>query len=157
MASRRPSAPPPVAPKLQLQPAAIGRGMERLGERISELQAFEIATVPQGNSAELTALSAAIKDTLERCFGENTSAFKRFEPAASLSWHPMVFSIGHPTPAHEYRTGVTRNIGNAVALLQEAQRALKEERSTKHSHSQPGNQHWPTSWRLNIRHLAVYL
>jgi hypothetical protein len=64
MASRRPAAPAPVAPKLQLPPAAIRRGIERLGERINELRAFDLASVPEGNSAELTALSAAIKDTL---------------------------------------------------------------------------------------------
>lgn len=156
MVSRRQAAPPPVAPKLLLQPAAIRRGIERLGERISELQAFEIATVPQGSSAELTALSAAIKDTLERCFGENTSAFKRFEPAASLSWHPMVVSMGHPTPAREYQTGVTRNIGNAVALLQEAQRVLGEDLADAEHEAEPATAHVEQPAVLSRRVFVVH-
>ncbi|MCA8051260.1 TIR domain-containing protein [Burkholderia arboris] len=127
MASRRPAAPPPIAPKLQLSPAAIQRGIERLGERITELRAFDIATVPKGDSAELTALSAAIKDTLERCFGENTSAAKRFDDATSLSWYPMVISLDYETPAYEYQAGVAKNIEHSIALLQEAQRVLNED------------------------------
>ncbi|MDN7639251.1 nucleotide-binding protein [Burkholderia cepacia] len=127
MASRRPAAPPTIAPKLQLSPAAIQRGIERLGDRIAELKAFDIATVPKGDSAELTALSAAIKDTLERCFGENTSAAKRFDDATSLSWYPMVISLDYETPAYEYQAGVVKNIEHSVALLQEAQRVLNED------------------------------
>lgn len=127
MASRRPAAPPTIAPKLQLSPAVIQRGIERLGERITELRAFDIATVPKGDSAELTALSAAIKDTLERCFGENTSAAKRFDDATSLSWYPMVISLDYETPAYEYQAGVAKNIEHSVALLQEAQRVLNED------------------------------
>ncbi|MEK2600040.1 nucleotide-binding protein [Burkholderia arboris] len=127
MASRRPVAAPSIAPKLQLSPGAIQRGIERLGDRIAELKAFDIATVPKGDSAELTALSAAIKDTLERCFGENTSAAKRFDDATSLSWYPMVISLDYETPAYEYQAGVAKNIEHSVALLQEAQRVLNED------------------------------
>ncbi|SOE65328.1 Predicted nucleotide-binding protein containing TIR-like domain-containing protein [Burkholderia sp. OK233] len=128
MASRRPAAPPPVAPRLRLQPVDLEKGIDRLGQRIAELQAFDVAAVPTGNSPGLTALSAAIKDTLERCFGENTSAFKRFEGAASLSWHPMIIMYGgHTTPAHEYLAGVKAKIEHSVALLQEAQRVLRED------------------------------
>lgn len=127
MASRRPAAPPPVVPKLQLTPAAIQKGIERLGQRIGELRAFDTATVPTGRSPELDALSAAIKDTLERYVGENTSAYKRFEPAAQLSWHPMVIAFDYRTPPHEYVQGVTHNIARAVALLQEAQRVLRDD------------------------------
>ena len=128
MASRRPAAPPPVSPKVQLSPASLQRGIERLGQRIDELRAFDVATVPEGDSAELTALSAAIKDTLERCFGENSSAFKRFEDAASLYWHPGFISLdGYETPAREYQAGVAKNIERSVALLQEAQRVLNED------------------------------
>ncbi|MFM0512073.1 TIR domain-containing protein [Paraburkholderia sp. RL17-373-BIF-A] len=127
MAARRTATEQLTAPKLQLSPAAIQRGIERLGQRIDELRTFDVATVPRGDSPELTALSAAIKDTIERCFGENSSAFRRFEDAASLSWYPMVMSLDYDTPAHEYRAGVTRRIERSIALLQEAQRALNED------------------------------
>jgi hypothetical protein len=63
---------------LQLSRPLIEPAVSRLGERIAELRAFDANSVPNGNSPELAALSADIKDTLERCFGENTSAFRRF-------------------------------------------------------------------------------
>ena len=127
MASRRPAAPPPVAPKLQLAPEAIKRGIGRLQERIDALRAFDIRTISSTSSPELNALSVAVQDTLVRCFGENTSAYKRFEGAASLSWFPGYISLNGPHPAHECQQGVARNIEKSVALLQEAQRVLNED------------------------------
>ncbi|WP_321906156.1 nucleotide-binding protein [Paraburkholderia tropica] len=126
MASRRPAAPPPVAPKLQLPPAAIERGIARLDERIEELRKFDVAIVPDGSSVELTALSAAIQDTLVRCFGENTSAYKRFESATRLNFRPGFVGDNYPL-RHHYQQGAQENIKGAVALLQEAQRALRED------------------------------
>jgi predicted nucleotide-binding protein len=126
MASRRPAAEQPVAPKLTLQPAAIERGVARLGERIAELRAFNVASVPNGNSPELTALSADIKDTLERCFGENTSAYRRFQSAAHLQFRAMVFTDNYPQ-RHHYQDGARENIAQSIVLLESAQRALLED------------------------------
>lgn len=114
-----------VAPKLQLAPQTIERGISRLDERIAELEAFDVRTLVNGGSPELMALTAAIKDTLERCFGENTSAYKRFLSAASLRYSPMVVMSGGPPT--DYTSPTRKNIGNAVALLKEAQRALRED------------------------------
>ncbi|WP_017523028.1 TIR domain-containing protein [Pusillimonas noertemannii] len=127
MATSKKSAQQPIAPRLQLTRPVIERGIARIAERIDELRAFDVKSAPKGYSAELTALSAAIKGTLERYFGEETSAFKRFLPAASLSWHPMVIFAGQHTSAQEYFEGVTRNISNSIALLQEAQRVLRDD------------------------------
>jgi predicted nucleotide-binding protein len=41
----------------------------------------------------------------------------------------MIIMAGHRTPAREYQAGVTRNIENTFALLQEAQRVLNEDLS----------------------------
>jgi predicted nucleotide-binding protein len=130
MATRKPAAPRALAPKLELTPAQMERGIQRLDERIKELRAFDLATVPQGDSPELQALSAAIKDTLVRCFGEDTSTFGRFAEATSLSWWPMVISMagyGPSTSPREYQEGVKGKIEHSIALLQEAQRVLKED------------------------------
>lgn len=127
MASRRPAAPSPVAPKLELPRAAIERGIGRLQERIDALRAFDIRTISSTSSPELNALSAAIQDTLIRCFGENTSAYNRFKAAASLGWFPGYISLNGPHPAHEFQRGVANNIEKSVALLQEAQRVLNED------------------------------
>jgi len=126
MVSRRPAAPPPPAPKLQLGPEEIKRNIGRLGERIAELRAFDVRTVPDGDSPALTALSAGIRDTLERCFGENTTAYHRFEDAAALNFEPGAYYEGYPARQH-YQDGARENIDQSVALLQEAQRVLNED------------------------------
>ncbi|EPJ91037.1 nucleotide-binding protein [Pseudomonas fragi] len=112
-----------VAPKLQLSPQVIERGLVRLEERIAELESFNVKTLVGGRSPELTGLKAAIKDTLERCFGENTSAYQRFHPATGLQ-HVSRYIGGSPV---DYTTPTRRNIANAVALLKEAQRTLRED------------------------------
>lgn len=126
MASRRPAAPPPAAPKFQLPPDAIRRGIERLNERINELRAFDANTLPSGNSPALTALSAAIKDTLERCFGEDTSAYRRFASAATLQLRVIMVSDNYPQ-RHHYVEAARQNIEQSIVLLQEAQRVLLED------------------------------
>lgn len=126
MATRGKAAEQPVSPKLQLTPGAIERGIARLGERIVELRAFNVASVPDGSSPELTALSADIKDTLERCFGENTSAYKRFQSAAHLQFRPVVFGENYPQRRH-YQDGARENIAQSIVLLESAQRALQQD------------------------------
>ncbi|MBN3828406.1 nucleotide-binding protein [Burkholderia sp. Ac-20384] len=126
MATRSKAAEQPVAPKLQLTPAAIERGIARLGERIVELRAFNVGSVPDGNSPELTALSTDIKDTLERCFGENTSAYRRFQSAAHLQFRPMMFGENYPQRRH-YQEGARENIAQSIVLLESAQRALQQD------------------------------
>jgi predicted nucleotide-binding protein len=126
MATRKSTAPAPLAPKLQLSPTQIERGIARLEERIDELRKFDVAIVPDGASPELTALSAAIQDTLVRCFGEGTFAYKRFESAMRLNFRPGYFGGGYPA-RHHYQEGAKENISAAIPLLQEAQRALRED------------------------------
>ncbi|MGN8186160.1 nucleotide-binding protein [Burkholderia cepacia] len=115
-----------VAPKLQLSPSMIQRGIGRLNDRIAELQAFDASSVPEGLSPALTALSADIKDTLDRCFGENTSVYKRFQSAAHLQFRTGVFTDTYPQ-RHHYVEGTKKNIAQSIVLLEAAKRALQED------------------------------
>lgn len=126
MATRKSAAPPPLAPKLRLSPTQIERGIERLEERIDELRKFDVAIVPDGPSPELTVLGTAIQDTLVRCFGEGTSSYKRFESTTRLNFRPGFFGDNYPL-RHHYQQGAKENINAAIPLLQEAQRALRED------------------------------
>lgn len=120
-----PRATPPVAAtpkKLQLNAQGIERAIDRLQERIEELEAFDVRTLVEGRSPEINALEVAIKDTLGRCFGEYTSVFNRFQSAADLRYFSMAL-YGH----EDYSTPTKRNIANAIALLQQAQRTLRED------------------------------
>ncbi|WP_081064483.1 TIR domain-containing protein [Burkholderia stagnalis] len=115
-----------VAPKLQLSPSMIQRGIDRLTDRIAELRAFDVSSIPDGSSPALTALSADIKDTLDRCFGENTSAYRRFQSAAHLQFRPGVFTDNYPQKRH-YQEGAQKNIAQSIVLLESARRALQED------------------------------
>lgn len=108
---------------LRLTPAAINKGIARLGERITELEAFDVGTLVNGRSPELTALEVAIKDTLNRCFGEKPSAYILYERAASLHYYG---GVSRRSPV-DYTTPTRRNIGNAIALLKQAKLALEED------------------------------
>ncbi|MEX5508182.1 TIR domain-containing protein [Pseudomonas paralactis] len=110
------------AAKLQLTPQSIERGIDRLQGRIEELEGFDVQTLVEGRSPEITSLEVAIKDTLGRCFGEHTPVFNRFQSAANLQYFSMSL-YGNV----DYSTPTRRNIANAIALLKQAQRTLRED------------------------------
>ncbi len=124
MTRRKNPAPSDPAPKLVLTAQEIERGITRLDERISELKGFDVQTLRRGGTPELAALEVAIKDTLERCFGEDTAAYRRYQQAAALDYYPMMFFGGEPI---DYVGPIGHNIKNAVALLVQAQRTLRED------------------------------
>ncbi|NIE82528.1 MULTISPECIES: nucleotide-binding protein [unclassified Burkholderia] len=105
-------------------PDAIERGIARLQERIDALRAFDFqALTKDGILPELAALSAAIADTLERCFGRDTPAYRRYKLATAL--RPMQSRSFE----NEFylRQEVREHFDRSVALLQDAQRALRED------------------------------
>jgi predicted nucleotide-binding protein len=102
----------------------IERGIARLQERIDALKAFDFQVLKKdGTMPELAALSVAIAGTLERCFGKDTSAYRRYKPATALR------PIQQRSYGNEFylRQEVSEHFDRSVALLQDAQRALREE------------------------------
>lgn len=101
----------------------IERGISRLQERIGALKTFDFQVLNNGTMPELTALSAAIADTIERCFGRDTAAYRRYKPATALRpIQPQ--SYGNDF----YLQQEARDIfARSIALLQDAQRALRED------------------------------
>jgi predicted nucleotide-binding protein len=102
--------------------ATIEKGIERLEERIVELNAFDLTTVIAGRSPQLARLSAAIEDTLERCFGKSSSAYERLKAAAHLQSNLSRAS----DPGYHYQYS-HKCILRSLELLKEAQRTLKED------------------------------
>jgi uncharacterized membrane protein YccC len=110
-------------------PELIELGIARLQERIEALQNFDIHPVAKAAMPELTALSAAIADTLDRCFMKDSSAYRRFKPAAAL--RPV--QPGSYGSDFNLRVEIRENIERSIALLKEAQRALREDlKDTQH-------------------------
>lgn len=116
---------PPLNPKLQLSPKAIKLGIERLEKCISDLMAFDTRLMLLGESPQLTAIELAIRDTLERSFGENTSAYYRYIDAANLQFGGIFDFLAGNATAQKGNT--TQSIARSVALLKAAQSVLKED------------------------------
>lgn len=114
----------PTAPKLNVFQQNINRGIDRLHDRISELEAFDLNSVSNGPTAELKGLEVAIKDTLVRCFGEDTSTYRDLQSAAVLAIYPRFRTTGTPI---DYSGRIGKNIGRSIELLRQGQRALKED------------------------------
>ncbi len=113
-----------VAPKLELNPAQIQPAIQRLDERIKDLHNFNVDKLDKGRSPELTALESAITETLIHCFGENTSAYRRYSSAGKLRYSPMFSTAGEQI---DYRTPPLRSVGDAITLLNQAKKALAED------------------------------
>lgn len=122
--ARKPSPVVPPQPKLKLTSQEIDRGLARLSERIAELHAIDLGTVRGGNTPELKAMEVAIKDSLTRCFGEDTSAYRTYAAATDLTYYPMAFVTGQTI---DYHTPIQRRVLNSIALLEQAQKSLKED------------------------------
>jgi predicted nucleotide-binding protein len=125
--AKPPARTPGFSPKLELTSDQIERGIQRLQDRITELGKFDESELnDEGDSPKLTALATSIQDTLERCFGENTSAYHRLSSAATLHFFPGYYSSDYPL-RHHYLTGTKENIQQSILLLTEAQRTLRED------------------------------
>lgn len=114
---------PVVQPKVQLTTDQLQKGIDRLEQRIADLDAFDLNTLKSGTSPELKALERSIEDTLERYFGVNTTAANRYKAAQELHYHQMVWVSGMPEP--NYKAHTKTNIEAAKALLGQAINALK--------------------------------
>ncbi|WP_330206209.1 nucleotide-binding protein [Pseudomonas sp. AM14(2022)] len=112
-----------VQPKVNLTADQLQKGIDRLEQRIADLDAFDLNTLESGTSPELQALERSIEDTLERYFGVNTTAANRYKPAQELHYHQMVWVSGMPEP--NYIAHTKTNIEAAKALLGQAINALK--------------------------------
>ena len=129
---------PPVttAAKLERPIREIEWAIKRIEDRIAELEKFDITTVIR-STPELNALSASIAGTLERAFGENTSAYHRYSPAMKLQHVAITFSIDGRSQQVDYRTPTQQNITRSIALLKTAKSSLKEELEYLQQTSEP--------------------
>ncbi|MBF8733124.1 nucleotide-binding protein [Pseudomonas guariconensis] len=114
----------PTAPH-HLSEQAITKGIERLQECIAELEAFDLSTCHDGSTAELRGLEVRVRDTLMRCFGENSSTYKDLQSAATLCVYRAVIRSNTHRP--DYIARIQRNVERAIALLHQGQRSLRED------------------------------
>jgi len=112
-----------IQPKVHLTADQLQKGIERLEQRIADLDALDLNTLNSGTSPELQALERSIEDTLERYFGVNTTAATRYKSAHELHHYQIIWASGMPEP--DYKGYTKKNIQAAKALLGQAINALK--------------------------------
>jgi predicted nucleotide-binding protein len=91
---------------------------------MTELKAFDLKLAREGRSPELVRLSAAIEETLERCFGHGSPAYERLKGAAHLQ--SSLAPSRNRDPGYFYQSA-QKYIERSQGLLQEAQRTLRED------------------------------
>ena len=132
----RAKTPATTAAKLELPIREIEWAIKRIDDRIVELEQFDIRSVTR-STPELNALSASIAGTLERAFGENTSAYQRYSAATKLQHVSMTFSIDGRSQHVDYQTPTQQNIIRSIALLKAAQSSLKDDLEYLQETSEP--------------------
>jgi hypothetical protein len=123
---------PPV-PTVQLTPEQMRVGIERLGRRVTDLEAFDVASISNGHESSLRALEAAIEETLARVFGQGTADYQRYTPAGRLQKFEIGILVVGPgiqqpvTPVSEIRSEISGKIANSITLLRQAILGLEED------------------------------
>jgi predicted nucleotide-binding protein len=121
--ARKPSAPP--QPQI-LTADQIRQGIDRLRKRISELEAFDPASVQDRWSPETHAIDTAIEETLAKVFGEGTQAYNRYSSASRLDNGPLIMG-GGPDPAYKVQGWLREGKARSLALLNQAAKGLEED------------------------------
>lgn len=148
---------PPVtfAPRPELSIHDLERAIKLIEDRISELEQFDIKKVTS-STPELLALSNSIASTLERAFGENTSAYQRYSTATKLQYVTMAFSMDGYSRTIDYQTPTARNITQSIALLRSAQGELREDLEYRQARESDTQSAKPTAVRLSNRVFVVH-
>jgi hypothetical protein len=100
-------------------------GIARLEKRIEELATFDPKNVEERWSAEVKALQASIDETVVWVFGHDSVDYMRYRSAATLDNGPLI--RGRPAPPPAVQKYLAEGKQNALLLLQQAVRGLREQ------------------------------
>jgi predicted nucleotide-binding protein len=130
--ARRPAPPQPVRPTLTIDQKR--RCIERLRQRIAELEAFDPQSVQKRWPPEVHVIETAIEEALSAAFGHDTVEYNRYSRATTLDHGPVSvvpdydFGDGRRyNDAHEARQYLAEGKQAAILMLGQAIKALEEE------------------------------
>lgn len=122
---------PEMPRRASLTPDQMRVGITKLERRASDLKTLDTQKISAGDDPIIVALQASIEQTLDSVFGRGTTDFNRYQRAFDLDHTIYHMAMGWPggggTTIQEIRKGVTDGVQNAIALLEQAARSLKEE------------------------------
>ncbi len=109
--------------------------MDRLRQRIADLEAFDPQKIQVRRDPSVLALETAIDETLSSAFGHDTIEYKRYSAAARLDNGPIsaMYIAGRRPPGYDAsqltnaRHYLTQGKAKSIALLGQAIRFLEDE------------------------------
>ena len=106
-------------------------GIIRLEKRVTDLEAFDVASITGPGDARVTLLAKSIEETLERVFGTGTGDFSRYKDAARIN-SPFGVAFNYAAtdrepPPSELQTEFSERRDRSIALLNQAIKGLEEE------------------------------
>lgn len=107
----------------------ISKAIPRLHRRIADLEALDIASMRERGGAAIAAIRVSIEQSLEEIFGANSTEYERYRSAAILSGGPLSLSMGRGASQVDHRPYYEQSRERAIALLQQAVRALEERKA----------------------------
>ncbi len=121
----------PGRPRANLSVDQMRYGIERLKNRIADLEKFDVSSIVKPNDPRIQALETSIDETLERVFGAETTEWKRYRLAACL--HKQIgagllyAANGQNPPVSELQREFVEVRDRSLALLDQAIKGLAEE------------------------------
>lgn len=125
MAPRKPTQPPQ---RQVLTPTMMRQAIERLNQRILEVESFDPSTITRRWDPKVKAIETSIEETLSRIFGDGTPEYRRYIRASGLD-HGPIFMGGGEMPPFQVQEILKEGKEEALALLAQAVRGLSEELS----------------------------
>ncbi|HKB84344.1 MAG TPA: hypothetical protein VKD04_14220 [Burkholderiales bacterium] len=104
----------------------------RLEARLHELEQLDVASISSGDDHRVEELSARIRSTLSRIYGEDSLEFARLSDAADLNRTYEVLNLAGidysdgPSPI-DIRNGLSRGRSRAISLLRAELDVLRED------------------------------
>ena len=147
MASRSTSSPktlPPAVPSTQTLDQ-MKRGLDRLGKRINELEALDVAAIREQGQPEVKALGNTIDEALTLAFGHNTIEYNRYAEAKNIDHGANYAKLGRDMAGHasaqqdliEAREFFLKGKQKSLVLLRQAVASLEEDISDRERHTPP--------------------
>jgi len=136
--ARQPSAPTYRPADLTVE--QISRAIPRLQKRIADLEKLDFTQMYERGGADIQGIKVSVEQTLEEIFGNYSTEYRRYSPAAILSGGPISMSYvsargGRQTTDH--RPYYEKSRQQSIALLKQAIQGLEERRDDMGGGTEP--------------------
>jgi predicted nucleotide-binding protein len=125
--ARKPSAPTYQPADLTVE--QISRAIPRLQKRISDLERLDFSQMHERGGADIQGIKVSIEQTLEEIFGNYSTEYRRYGPAAILSGGPIPISYVGARGGRQgtdHRPYYEKSRQQSIALLKHAIQGLEE-------------------------------